>query len=66
MKYNHALFLNPYIESTATSFMGLFPPTGLEYVATNAKNLVGKLTLIDLRYEKNLCNPDKLSNFIRN
>lgn len=46
--------------------MGLFPPTGLEYVATSAKDLVGKLTLIDLRYEKNLCNPDKLLNFIRN
>lgn len=65
MKYKHVLFLNPYIESTATSFMGLFPPTGLEYVATSAKGLADKLTLIDLRYEKSLCNPEKLLKFIR-
>jgi magnesium-protoporphyrin IX monomethyl ester (oxidative) cyclase len=65
MKYKHALFLNPYIESTATSIMGLFPPTGLEYVATGAKDLVDKITLLDLRYEKDLCDPDKLLGFIR-
>jgi radical SAM superfamily enzyme YgiQ (UPF0313 family) len=64
MKYNHALFLNPYIESTATSVMGLFPPTGLEYVATSAKDLVGKVTLLDLRYEKDFCNVNKLLDFI--
>ena len=64
MKYKHALFLNPYIESTATSIMGLFPPTGLEYVATSAKDVVGKLTLLDLRYEKELTNSDKLLDFI--
>ncbi|MBN1527151.1 MAG: radical SAM protein [Candidatus Omnitrophica bacterium] len=66
MKYKHALFLNPYIENTATSVMGIFPPTGLEYVATSAKGLVDKLTLIDLRYETDLCDPAKLMDFIRN
>jgi len=65
MKYKHALFLNPYIENTATSIMGLFPPTGLEHVATSAKGLVEKLTLVDLRYEKNLNDPEKLLDFIR-
>lgn len=65
MKYKHALFLNPYIENTATSFMGLFPPTGLEYVATSAKGLTGKLTLLDLRHDKDLCDTDKLMDFIR-
>lgn len=65
MKYNHALFLNPYIENTATSIMGLFPPAGLEYVATSAKGLVDKLTLLDLRYEKELQHTDKLLDFIR-
>ena len=65
MKYKHALFLNPYIESTATSIMGLFPPTGLEYVATSAKGLVDKITLLDLRYKKEFCNPDKLMDFIK-
>ena len=65
MKYSHALFLNPYIEKSATSFMGLFPPTGLEYVATSAKGFVDKLTLFDLRYEKDMCDTDKLLEFIR-
>jgi radical SAM superfamily enzyme YgiQ (UPF0313 family) len=64
VKYKHALFLNPYIESSSTSVMGLFPPTGLEYVATSAKNYVQKLTLLDLRYEKELAGTDNLLNFI--
>lgn len=65
MKYNHALFLNPYIESSATNTMMLFPATGLEYVATSAKDNVGKITLLDLRYEKDLSDTDKLLDFIR-
>lgn len=65
MKYRHALFLNPYIESTSTSFMGLFPPTGLEYVATGAKGLVDRISLVDLRHEKDLCEVDRLLDFIR-
>ena len=65
MKYKHALFLNPYIEASATSFMGLFPPTGLEYVATSAKGLVDKLTLLDLRREKELCKTENLLDFIK-
>jgi len=65
MKYKHALFLNPYLENASTSIMGVFPPTGLEYVATSAKDFVEKLTLLDLRYEKDLNNPSKLADFIR-
>jgi anaerobic magnesium-protoporphyrin IX monomethyl ester cyclase len=65
MKYKHALFLNPYIENTATSIMGLFPPTGLEYVATSAEGLADKITLLDLRYEPDLCDTGKLIDFIR-
>lgn len=64
MRFNHALFLNPYIESNNTSIMKLFPPTGLEYVATSAEGLVDKLTLLDLRYERDLSDPDKLLDFI--
>ena len=45
--------------------MELFPPTGLEYVAASAKDLVDKLTLIDLRYEKDLSDINKLVDFIR-
>jgi radical SAM superfamily enzyme YgiQ (UPF0313 family) len=67
MRYNHALFLNPYAASQTktTSITGLFPPTGLEYVATSARDLVEKLTLLDLRYESDLSNTDKLLDFIR-
>ena len=65
MKYKNALFLNPYIENTATSVMGLFPPTGLEYVATSAEGLVDKITLLDLRYETELSDTGKLIDFIR-
>jgi len=63
--YRHALFLNPYIESTATSIMGLFPPTGLEYVATSAKGLADKVTLLDLRHAREMCKTDNLLDFIR-
>jgi len=46
--------------------MMLFPPIGLEYVATSAKGLVEKITLLDLRHEKELSNPDTLIDFIKN
>jgi len=58
------LFLNPYIESNNTSVMKLFPPTGLEYVATSAEGLVGRLSMLDLRYEKELSDTGKLLDFI--
>jgi len=64
MKYKHALFLSPYLEKNSTSFMGVFPPTGLEYVATSARDSVGKLTLLDLRYAKDLSDTGKLLDFI--
>ena len=63
MKYKHALFLNPYIE--VSTEMMLFPPTGLEYVATSAKGLVGKVTIVDLRYDNVLRDTGKLMDFIR-
>ena len=44
----------------------LFPPTGLEYVATSAKGFVSKISLIDLKYEEDLCDLDKLLDFVRN
>ncbi|MFH1046092.1 MAG: radical SAM protein [Candidatus Omnitrophota bacterium] len=64
MKYKHALFLNPYIANSATSAMMLFPPTGLEYVAASAKAFADKITLIDMRYEKDLADVEKLIDFI--
>jgi anaerobic magnesium-protoporphyrin IX monomethyl ester cyclase len=62
--YKHVLALNPYFgEGTAT--MGVFPPTGLEYIAASMKDLIGKVTLLDLRYERAYQDPKVLSDFIR-
>jgi anaerobic magnesium-protoporphyrin IX monomethyl ester cyclase len=65
MKYTHALFINPYIEKSATDTMMLFPPTGLEYVATSAKAVVERVTLLDLRYEPDFLEADTLNAFIK-
>ncbi|MBN1359218.1 MAG: B12-binding domain-containing radical SAM protein [Sedimentisphaerales bacterium] len=63
-KYQHALALNPYFGGS-TAAMGVFPPTGLEYIAASMKGLVGQVTLLDLRYERSCQNPQALSRFIR-
>jgi anaerobic magnesium-protoporphyrin IX monomethyl ester cyclase len=67
MKYKHALFLYPYgvKKTTTASINRLFPPTGLEYIATSAKGFAEKITLLDLRYEKELSTTEKLLSFIR-
>jgi len=62
-KYRHALALNPYF-GDATATMGIFPPTGLEYIAASMKPLVEKLTFLDLRHEKAYQDPATLSEFI--
>jgi anaerobic magnesium-protoporphyrin IX monomethyl ester cyclase len=46
--------------------MGVFPPTGLEYIATNIKDLVGRVTLLDLRYDHEYRDIARLSGFIAN
>ena len=63
-RYKHVLALNPYF-GDSTAAMGTFPPTGLEYIAASMKDLVGKVTLLDLRYEKAYQDPKALSKFIR-
>ncbi len=65
MKYKHVLALNPYF-GDSTAFMGMFPPTGLEYIVASMKDLVGEVTLLDLRYEKPYQDPKVLGAFIRN
>jgi magnesium-protoporphyrin IX monomethyl ester (oxidative) cyclase len=45
--------------------MGIFPPTGLEYIAASMKDLVGKVTLLDLRHERAYRDLTTLSKFIR-
>ncbi len=62
--FKHALALNPYF-GDSTALMRVFPPTGLEYIAASMKDLVGKVTLLDLRYDKAYQDPKVLSDFIR-
>ncbi len=65
IRYKQALALNPYF-GDATAIIGVFPPTGLEYIATSMKELGGKVILLDLRHEKAYQDPKSLSQFIRN
>jgi anaerobic magnesium-protoporphyrin IX monomethyl ester cyclase len=64
IKYKHALALNPY-SGDSTAAIGVFPPTGLEYIAASMKDLVGQVTLLDLRHERAYQDPKALSRFIR-
>jgi len=63
-KYKHVLALYPYF-GDSTAVMGIFPPTGLEYIAASIKDMVGKLTLLDLRHETAYHDLTTLSKFIR-
>jgi magnesium-protoporphyrin IX monomethyl ester (oxidative) cyclase len=63
-KYQHVLMLNPCF-GDSTAAMGVFPPTGVEYIAASLKGLVGRITLLDLRYAKAYQDPAALSRFIR-
>jgi len=63
-RYQHVLALSPFF-GNSTGAMGIFPPTGLEYIAASMKDLVGKITLLDLRYEKQYQDPKQLNQFIR-
>lgn len=62
--YRHVLALNPYFGSS-TAAMGVFPPTGLEYIVASMKDRVERITLLDLRYEKTFQDAGALSAFIR-
>jgi radical SAM superfamily enzyme YgiQ (UPF0313 family) len=64
MKYNHVLALNPYFGYGA-DMRGLFPPTGLEYIIASMKDLVGKVTLLDLSHEEAYRDPAALGALIR-
>jgi len=65
IKYKHALALNPYFGDSARAIKGLFPPTGLEYIAASMKDLVRKVTFLDLRYEEAYQDSKALNQFIR-
>ncbi len=63
MKYKHALCLYPYVVDQRPG-IGIFPPTGLEYVATALKGHVGRITLIDLRHERSLQPLKRMAQYI--
>jgi radical SAM superfamily enzyme YgiQ (UPF0313 family) len=64
VKYSHVLALNPHF-GRSTDVRGLFPPTGLEYIAASMKGLVGKVTVFDLCRERPYQDPRALSEFVR-
>lgn len=51
-RWSNALFIYPYKKPKKYFYYDLFPPLGLEYVATAVKDLVEKITIIDMRYER--------------
>jgi radical SAM superfamily enzyme YgiQ (UPF0313 family) len=63
MKYRHALCLYPYLTDQNPG-IGIFPPTGLEYVATALKGHVERISLVDLRHERNLQPIENMRRFI--
>ncbi len=64
-KYSHALVLNPDVGNPARAVKGLFPLTGLEYIAASLKDQVGKVTFLDLRQDRAYTDPEVLGRFIR-
>ena len=63
MSYRHALCLYPYVVDQRPG-IGIFPPTGLEYVATALRGHVGRISLVDLRHERGLQPIEKMRGFI--
>jgi len=64
--YKHALCLHPYYGDSHAGSLGLvvFPPTGLEYVASALKGHVDRVTLVDLRLPGPMRNLATLTKFI--
>jgi len=63
MKYRHAMCLYPY-KTDQNPGIGIFPPTGLEYVATALKGHVERISLVDLRHERDLQHIENIRRFI--
>jgi anaerobic magnesium-protoporphyrin IX monomethyl ester cyclase len=64
MHYRHALCLYPYMKDQEPG-INLWPPTGLEYIATALQGHVEKISLVDLRHERNFHSPARMADFIR-
>lgn len=64
MGYRHALCLYPYLKDQEPG-INLWPPTGLEYIATALKGHVENVSLVDLRHERRFHSPARMTEFIR-
>jgi len=62
--FKHVLCLNPYFKGSTAS-MGVFPCTGLEYIAAGMQDLVEKITFLDLRYDAEYRSITRLGEFIK-
>ncbi len=60
-RWRNALFIYPYKKPKKFYYYRLFPPSGLEYIATAVRDLVEKVTIIDMRYER-----EPISKFFHN
>ncbi len=65
--YKHVLCIHPYFRDSHSGSVGIaiFPPIGLEYVASALQPHVDKVTLLDLRLAGPLRNIENLKRFIR-
>ena len=64
MQYRHVLCLYPYPQDQEPG-INLWPPTGLEYIATALKGHVERISLGDLRHERKFHAPRRMAEFIR-
>lgn len=62
--YRHALCLYPYPTDQEPG-INLWPPTGLEYIAAALKEHVQRISLVDLRHERDFHAPARMAAFIR-
>ncbi|MFC1835295.1 B12-binding domain-containing radical SAM protein [Thermodesulfobacteriota bacterium] len=65
--YKHALCLHPYFRDSHSGSLGLavFPPTGLEYIASAIEPEVERITYVDLRVPGPYRDVEALNRFIR-
>lgn len=61
--FSHALCINPYYEESSAA-MGFFPPTGLECIASALATCIPRVTIADLRHDRDFHTETKLHEFI--
>lgn len=54
MKYKNVLCIYPYKVELGGQGWGFCPPLGLEFIAASVKEIVSKITIIDMRFEDDI------------